>query len=321
MSNSDIKSINKKIASNNYLSNGYKHLTRRKSIHFFIILIEMVLNTLQEIFSFLRYFYTDSTDEYTPAYNIISLITTETNKLKEIVKLCLIILFVLIFDLVYIFLKRKHFLIRYRCVAIAINILELLYFRAIILILFNLLFSLTKYYFLVGIILFIPHIFIIINNFLYNHLYYFVPEFIEYPYDEFTSLFDIILFFCKIFLSIIGTSENEDLGKFFFIILFVLQICFSFYFINKLINHSYLFMKNLFLNKTRVCFFFFQTCIISLAIVLKKNEIFTVLFVIVSIGFLLIIMGFLYCLYNPFSYVKIKREATNENIFFYLYIL
>jgi hypothetical protein len=103
MSNSDIKSINKKIASNNYLSNGYKHLTRRKSIHFFIILIEMVLNTLQEIFSFLRYFYSDSTDEHTRAYNIISLITTETNKLKEIVKLCLIILFVLIFDLVYIF--------------------------------------------------------------------------------------------------------------------------------------------------------------------------------------------------------------------------
>ena len=77
------------------------------------------------------------------------------------------------------------------------------------------------------------------NNFIYNHLFYFVPDFIDYPYDEFSSSFDIILLFTKIFLSIASTTNNSDLGKFFFFILFLEQIFFSFYFIYKLYNYYY----------------------------------------------------------------------------------
>ena len=321
MSDSDIKTINKELTSNNYLSNGYRHLTRSKTLHFLFLLIEIFLNIFQELDSYLRDFCPASEEQLPNKLSFISIITVEINKLKEIIKLVIMVIFITLFDLVYIYLKRNNFLIRHTYIAIGFNILELFYFRVFILILFNLLFSLTQYYFLVGLILFMPHIFITIHNFLYNHLYYFVPEFIEYPYDEFTSLFDIILFFCKIILSIIGTSSNDGIGKFFFIVLFLMQIGFSFYFINKLINHSYLFMKNLFLNKARVCFFLTQSFIISLALLVGKTEVMSVLFIIVSIGFILIVMGFVFCLYNPFSYIKIKRETPLENIFFYLYIL
>ena len=49
MSDSEIPDINKKIASNNYLSNCYKYLIREKIIHFLLIIIEILLNTIQEL--------------------------------------------------------------------------------------------------------------------------------------------------------------------------------------------------------------------------------------------------------------------------------
>ena len=115
---------------------------------------------------------------------------------------------------------------------------------------------------MIGCIIIIPHIYLIMKNFLYNHLYYFVPEFIEYPYDEFSSLFDLTLFIIKILISASSTTNNKYLGKFFFLNIFCLQIIFSFYFIYKLRFHSYLFMKNFFLNISKVGLFFGKTIIL-----------------------------------------------------------
>ena len=321
MSDFDIKNNNKSITSNNYLSNCYRHLTRSKIIHFFFLLIEMLLNIIQELDILYNDFIPINEVQNNSRLGFILYIIIKINKLKEIAKLLIMIIFVIIFDLLYLFFKRKNFLIKHTYISIILNILELIYFRLFILIFFNLLFTLTKFYFLIGLFLFMPHIYVIIENYLYNHLYYFVPEFIEYPFDEFSSLFDIILFFCKMILSIAGTSGNDYLCKFYFIVLFITQIIFCFYFIGKLINQSHLFMKNTFLNKTRICFFLTQTIIISFALLVGKNEILTVLFIIVSIGLLLIIMGYVYFMYNPFSYIRIKRERPLENIYFYLYIL
>ena len=321
MSDLDNKNNHKKITSNNYLSNCYRHLTRSKIIHFLFLLIEMLLNIIQELDILYNDFIPINEEQKKSKLGFILYIIIKINKLKEIVKLIIMIIFVIIFDFLYIFFKRKNFLIKHTYMSIILNILELTYFRLIILIFFNLLFALTKFYFLIGSFLLLPHIYIIIENFLYNHLYYFVPEFIEYPFDEFTSLFDIILFFCKMILGIAGTCDNDYLCKFCFIILFITQIMLCFYFIGKLINQSYLFMKNTFLNKTRICCFLTQTIIAGFALLVGKNEILTVLFTIVSIGLLLIIMGYLYFMYNPFSYIKIKRETPMENIYFYLYIL
>ena len=321
MPDSEIKEIHKDIISNNYLSNCYRHLTRSKIIHFLIILIEVIFNIIQELDIYLRDFHPANNNTKKNKLSFIFATIQKTNSLKQPLKLIIMVFFVLIMDLLYIFLKKKNFLIRHTYNAIILNILELIYFRIFVLIFFELLFTLTKYNFLIGFIIFLPHIYLTIKNFLYNHLYYFVPDFIDYPYDEFTSLFDIILFFCKILISISGTSDNEGLGKFFFIILFILQIFFSIYLIEKLINHSYLFMKNSFLNKTKLCLFLEQSLVITFALLIGKTEVLSILFVIVCIGLLLNIMGYLYFIYNPYSFIKIRRETPMENIYFYLYIL
>ena len=160
-----------------------------------------------------------------------------------------------------------------------------------------------------------------INNFQYNHLYYFVSEFIDYPYDEFSSQFDILLFMTKIILACATSTTNSGFGKFCYLIVFLLEIFASLYFIHKSINHSYLFMKNTFLNKTRLSLFISQTFIILFGIIYGKTEIISILFLIVLLCILIIVMIYMYYIYSPFNYIKIKKETPLENIFFYLYIL
>ena len=312
-----VPKLYQEIKSDNYLVNCYKYLLRSKSIFFIFILIEMVLNIIQELETFINGFNSESNQN---KLYYVSYITNQFDKLAISLKIIIILLFIIIPDSLYFVLCKNNFKKNYLSISIISNALELFYFRTILLILLNLFFTLPNIYFLISFILLIPHIYLIINNFIYNHLYYFVPIFIEYSFDEFTSLFDIILIFFKIFLSVACNSRN-NVGKFCFIILIVCQIFFSCFFIYKLKNHSYLFMKNSFLNKTKVIFFFANTIIIIIALLFGKDEIITILFLILSIGIFFIIMVYMYLMYNPFHFIRINRDTPIENIFFYLYIL
>lgn len=49
MSDGEIPDIYIKVISNHYLSNCYKYLIRSKIIHFLLILMEILLNTFQEM--------------------------------------------------------------------------------------------------------------------------------------------------------------------------------------------------------------------------------------------------------------------------------
>ena len=226
-----------------------------------------------------------------------------------------------IIELLYYLIKKRKFKINHIYIKIAVNFLEIFFFRTFTLIFLNFFFTLEKESFLFGCLFLFPYIILIINNFQYNHLYYFVPEFIDYPYDEFSSQFDILLFAIKLILTCAASTTNSGFGKFCYLILFLLQIIISFYFIHKSINHSYLFMKNTFLNETRLSLYISNSFIILLAVLYGKTEIISTIFFIILICILIVVMGYMYYIYSPFNYIKIKRETPFENTFFYLYIL
>ena len=309
--------INQKIYSDNYLLNCYNHLIKKKEIHFLLLFVEMSLNFFQELEIFIKGFKFNSSKN-----NKFILLNTNNilEKISIINKLLIIIFSIILFDLLYIFIKIKKFNIKHIIIYIIINVLEILWFRTFNIIIFSLFFKLKKEFFIIGLIFIIPHIYLIIN-FFNNHLYYFVPEFIDYPYDEFSSIFDTILVISKIFLSAAGSINDLQLKKFLFFIFFVKQILFSIYFIFELKNHSYLFMKNLFLNKTRICFFFIKTLIITFALLLDKSGIMNTLFIIICIIMMIILISYIYCIYNPFLYITIKRETPMENLIFYFFVL
>ena len=306
------------INSDNYLVNCYKSIAKTKAIHFLFILIEIFMNFFQEIELDLK---NVSSDEIKLDLNYIRKITIAFDKISMIVKLIVIIVYILVFDAIYIILRIQKFKKKYIIVSILINILELFHFRIFSLIFFNLFFTLPNIYFIISCIFVVPHLCLIIHHFLYNHLYYYVPKFINYPYDEFSSLFDLILLYMKIFLSIARNTNSVGIEQCCSFIFHTSQILFCFYFIIKLKNHSYLFMKNQFLNKTKFSFFFAKTIISILTLILGKIEIINILFIILSIGIIFIVLTYVYFIYEPLHYIKINKETPMENIYFYLYIL
>ena len=310
--------IYEKINSDNYLINSYEYLTQIKSVHFVFILIEMIINTIQELEIFLRDL---SSNDIKYNVNYISRFVQLFDKLSIAIRFLIIIAFAFVFDLIFVYLGKKRFKKKYIIVSIMINILELFYFRPFMLIYMDLLFSLPDLYFLLGILCFIPHFCLTINHFLYDRLYYYVPQFINYPYDEFSSTFDIILFFIKIFLSASLNTDIGGLGKFFLLIFYFMQFFFCVYFVVQLKNNSYLFMKNSFLNETKFCFFLIKTIVIVLALLLGKSEIMNILFFIICIVLMIALLVYIYIIYNPLYHVKISKETPMENLFFYLYIL
>ena len=312
--------IYKEINTDNYLINCYNHLTKIKGIHFIFLLIEIFFNIILELETFIRG-YKLKIDNNNPKLNLVSIITIKFDRLHNIIKLIIIVLFILIFDSLYIIIKLKKFKKRQINILIIANILELFIYRTSLLIFFILFFTIKSELFIIGCLFLVFHIYLIMSNFLNNHLCYFVPEFIDYPYDEFSSLYDIIMVIIKLLISVSGTTNDINLGKFCFILTVVLQIFFSYFFINKLNNHSYLFMKNTFLNLTKLSFFLSKTIILIIAIIFGKDEIMSILFLLISISILIINMLYVYFLYNPFSNIIIKRETPMENILFYLYIL
>ena len=182
-------------------------------------------------------------------------------------------------------------------------------------------FSLDDEYFLIGLIFIIIHIYLIVNNFLYCHLYYFVPVFIEYPYDEFSSLYDIILFYHKIISALSYYATNKFLGRCYFMILLISRIYFCIFFFEKSRNHSYLYMKNSFLNKTKQALIWTETIIMIVSLLVGSNEFKSIFFAFICVGIFLVLIVYMHLLYNPFNFIHIERETPNENIYFYFYIL
>jgi len=255
---SDIENLKiyKIINQDNYFINSYKILTRIKFIHIFFAIIEIFLNIFLELEIILRGFKTENIAKINTGLNYVSFITNNFRRINKLIRLIIMVLLILLVDSLYLLIKLKKFKLSHMYIKIIVNFKEIIYFRAFALIIFNLFFTLKGEHSLIGCFFFIPQLLIIFRNFLYNHLYFFVPDFIDYPYDEFSSLFDIVLFTIKLLLSISSTSNIPGFGKLCFHILFSEQIFFCFYFLYKLKNHSYLFMKNSILNRTKVCLFF-----------------------------------------------------------------
>jgi hypothetical protein len=264
----DIKYIHQKITTNNYLSNCYRNLTRSKIIHFILILIESILNILN-ILNIILNDYTRNTTSFT----YIAPLAFLFKHFSETTKLIIVIFLILIFDSIHIILCIKDCKKKKMYNKILINYLELFHFRVLLLPMFHLFFSLNDNYFLIGLIFVVIHVYLTIYNFLYSHLYYFVPIFMEYPYDAFSSLYDLILVYYKIMSSLSYYSINNNIGKFYFIVLLISKIFFCVYFYEKSTNHSYLLMKNTFINKAKLSSIWFETIIMIAALIVGKTEI------------------------------------------------
>ena len=305
---------------NNYLPNCYKYLIRANLFHFVFTFLETLLNIIQELYIFLKGYNPEKEDERN-TLNVLTFFPEHIKNLSIEIKVLIVLLYLLIFDGVYYILGK------YKCkksniyISILFNFIELFYFRISMLLFLSVYCCLSSLCIVIFLFLLVPHIYITFYHFHYNHLYVFVPSFIIYPFDEFSSLFDICSLVIKILFSIVGYTNNNYLKKNFYVITFILQIIFCIYFINDLINHSYLLMKNTALNKAKVSLFFIQTILLIYAQIMGAKGILNISFFIIFIFIFIIVLLYTFMLYDPYHHINIKRETPNENMIFFLFLL
>ena len=308
------------IRDNNYLVNAYKYVIKVELTHFITALIETILNIIQELNIFLH----KNNSDFNCNHHFLDSILrfqNEINDLSTLIRLIILLVISSFFNMLYLFLSKKKFHRKSRSLSLLFNLLELFYFRIFMLVSLNIFFSLHYIYFFLLLVFFVPHLFLIKDHFLYNHLYYFVPVIIKYPFDEFSSIYDLILLFIKICLSIIINATNRSLQIFSYLLLFIMQIIICFYFINLMHNHSYLFMKNKFLNISKISLFFTQTFAIIIAEIVGQSEIINIYFVFIITGLFVFLLLYINLVYEPLCYIKIKTETPLENLLFYFHII
>lgn len=310
----------KRIKENNYFLNCYRRLVRSKIVHFLFSLCDIIILILHEIDIFRRDFNTKIKIEDKVIINPIILIIQKLNNFPDYINFLIIIIPVIVFDTLYIYLCEYNIKSNYIFYNVLINFYELFYFRLYLLLYYSILFTLIKSYFIIAFIISIFDGYLMINNFLYNHLYSYVPEFVDYPYDEFNSMYDICLFVSKAFMSAASNSTEIDIVKFIFIINLMIQIYFCFYFIQKLFYQSYLFMKNSFLNRTKLSLFLARTTIVIISFLIRKNHLFTILHIFICFDIIIIFMGIIF-IYDPFSHIYIENKTPVKNILFYLNVI
>ena len=137
----------------------------------------------------------------------------------------IIIILLTFFDLLlkFIHLSKNKF------IGLIINLNENFLYRIDIIIIFNYyLFSFNDIYLIIRIILSIPYVLLLINNFSINHLTEFMFSFRKYPYDSFSKIIDINLLLVKIFLSISSMVIQTFYPNFFLFYLYVFSFSFNF---------------------------------------------------------------------------------------------
>ena len=306
---------------NEYFSNSYKNIISNKFFHLIIIFIEYVFTITVQIVIFIRQFDSNYKENITNIhFHLIMIkIVNQTNKYIKIILLSLIFIFILIYYYIYNkYSLKKYILSNF----IVINIFEIFIFRLFFIIICHYLFSLENNIIsLVFVIISFLIIAIIIHSFSMNHLYYFSPHFIIYPYDYYSSLNDIFHLFQKYLICFSLQISNINLSKYFFIIVFILQIiCFlySAYIFNF---KSYYIMSNIFLNKARFSFIISTVLINLIMIFLGVNNIKNVSFLIFGMNIYIICLIIIQIFYNPYNYIYFGTDENIENIYFYFYII
>ena len=111
MSEKENSDIYIKVISNHYLSNCYKYLIRSKLLHFLLMLLEILLNTIQELDLIVRDFNPVNQNEKSSILSfILSFIKLINDKIPKIYKFLIMISFVILFDSLYLYIKNNNFI-------------------------------------------------------------------------------------------------------------------------------------------------------------------------------------------------------------------
>ena len=302
---------------NEYFSNCYKEIISNKFFHFVVLFLEYIFTLTMQIGIFINEFNFSEKENKSKRFSFLNAF----NYIPIYVRLIIILVSLISIIIYYFIFKIFLFKRKYIWKSIIINIYEIFVFRCFFIVLCNLIFSIIRIELLFCGIFLIPVIIIIINNFIKNHLFFFAPHFMIYPYDYYTAFNDIFHLLEKILICISLHSSIKNLNIFLFFIVFVFQLICNLSSIYIFFCKSYLIMNNIFLNKARFSFLLGSLLSNTIIILLGVNNIkINNLFLIIGnlfLFFFIIIQLF----YNPYKYVYFDNDENIENIYYYFFII
>ena len=302
-----------------YLSITYQVIITNRIIHYIFFFLEMYLLLLQflEIYcNNFKSYITEDVISFTPLTKIMLII----NKLPIIIK-NLIYIIIMAFSIIINYILNFFRIKINKFIGIIINVNELLLNRILSLFMFNYLFSFQGINFLINFIITLPYIFILIIHFYKNHLFFFFPNLINYPFDSFSMIIDLHFLGIKIFISISGFTLNEKMSKFFFILSISIFFILLFYLTYIMIYKSYYLMNNCYLNKVRYSIILTICLIFLFVIIIGAEDTFTTYTAVCYINILLLCILFTSYYYDPYEFSKFDKDDNIDNAYFYFFIV
>ena len=308
-----------KIINTHYLSISYRALITNKIVHYILFILEIYLILMQVLeiyFNDFKSFKKGDISYFTTFTQLILLI----NKIPIEIKFIIYIV-VIIFLIINGYILNNFNIKESKYITIIINLTELLFYRLLSLFIFNYLFSFEKIYFLISVIITIPYTFQLVFSYSINHLFFFFPNLIEYPYDNFSMLIDLHLLGIKILLSISAMNLNDKISKFFFMLSIIILLILLFYLTYIMLYKSYYLMNNCNLNRVRYSLILTFCLIIFFILIIRAKEINNIYCFICYINILLLCLFFICCFYDPYRFSIFYDDSNSDNAYFYFFIL
>ena len=304
-----------------YFSNCYKVILTNKYFHFSISFIEYLLTLMVQSIIFYRK--TNYQENFKISLKQFHLLLKKGIDMFPLsIKLIFIIMIYALIIIYFLIYNQYSFKQKYILNSIIINAFEIFIFRLLFIIICYIAFSVHNFIALIFCsIISIPIFFLILNNFYHNHLYYFCPNFVVYPYDYYSSFIDNVHLFEKILLCISMQSSNKNFNDFLYIVVIILQIVnflFSLYFF---IFKSYYIMNNIFLGKARFSFVLSTFLVSLLMIILGKNNSSNFSFILIILNIFFMFYIIVQVFYNPYKFAYFDTSENIENIYFYFFII
>lgn len=302
-----------------YLSISYKNLITNKIVHYILFFIEcypIFLQILEIHCNNYSSFINNNIISFSPLTKLL-IVINNLPSYKIIFSYALIIIIATICIYIPSIIKLRLNIFT----KILINITDLLFCRILSLLIFNYLLLLKDINLLIGVIISLPYLIGIIIIFLNNHLSFFCPKIINYPYDLFSMIIDLHLLGIKICLSISSKTLNINMSKFFFILSIFILFILMFYSLYIMIYKSYYLMNNSSLNKVRYSIILSICIIVLYVMIIGRTEIYNIYSFVCYINFLILSLIITCFFYDPYKFSKFYKDDNIENSYYYFFIL
>ena len=294
-----------------------KTIFRNKPIHFFFRTLDNILLIVK-----ILTIYKANYNPYLEKSNKILFLYKYFSNYLTIFQLLPIIIYLTIGYIICIIYSFWSFKKRVNKIdIIIINFFELFIIRMLFVFFIEFIFSLSSLFFLLFLVLSIPFLAFIHINISLFHLTAFMLKIINFPFDDFTSLYDNQMLYIKILIAISGTSISIDICKLMFFTQFVLIILFLLYNTYIIFYKSYYLMNNELISKIIYSNLLCMTIIEIFMFFTKPEEIFGKLFILIIISIFIFITLLFFLLYNPYNYIIIDVIENKENLYYYFFLV